>query len=165
MNAKNAVKSIIKNLFPETCAGCNNRLSHENLLCADCMYSLPITDHHKLENNRFTNHFLGRVKIEKGGAYLNIRKEGAVQEIMHKLQYGGKYFIGVFLGKMAGKRIGEVNYMNDIDIIVPAPLHKVKESIRGYNQCEAFAQGLSEYSNVPYSLDILLKIKNNITKK
>ncbi len=160
MNAQTALKSIIKNLFPETCAGCNNRLSHENLLCTDCMYSLPITDHHKIANNRFTNHFLGRVKIEKGAAYINFRKEGVVQELLHKLKYRGKFFIGVFLGKMAAEIVEDVDYFNDIDIIIPVPLHKVKESIRGYNQCEAFAKGLSEYSNIPYRVDILLKIKN-----
>lgn len=160
MNVKTAVKSIIKHLFPETCAGCNIRLSHENLLCTDCMYDLPITDHHKMAENRFTSHFLGRVKIKKGAAYLNFRKEGAVQELMHKLKYGGKFFIGVFLGKMAAELVEDVDYFNDIDIIIPVPLHKIKKSIRGYNQCEAFAQGLSDYSDIPYSVDILLKIKN-----
>lgn len=160
MNAKTAVKSIIKHLFPETCAGCNNRLSHENLLCTDCMYDLPITDHHKIADNNFIYHFLGRVKIEKGGAYLNFLKEGAVQELIHKLKYGGKLFIGVFLGKMAAELIENVDYLDDIDLIIPVPLHKRKESIRGYNQCEAFAKGLSEYSNIPYSVDILLKVKH-----
>lgn len=160
MNAKNAVKSIINHLFPETCAGCDNRLSHENLLCTDCMYDLPITDHHKIPENKFTHHFLGRIKIEKGAAYLNFRKEGVVQELMHKLKYGGKFFIGVFLGKMAAELVESVEYFEDIDIIIPVPLHKIKKSIRGYNQCEAFAKGLSEYSNIPYNLDILLKIKN-----
>ncbi|MEJ6696211.1 MAG: ComF family protein [Saprospiraceae bacterium] len=160
MNVKTAIKKIIKQLFPEACAGCNIRLSHENLLCTDCMYDLPITDHHKMANNRFTNHFLGRVNIEKGAAYLHFRKEGSVQELMHKFKYGGKFFIGVFLGNMAAELVEKVDYFKDIDIIVPVPLHKVKKSIRGYNQCEAFAQGLSEYSNIPCSVDILLKIKN-----
>ena len=164
MNVKTAVKSIIKQLFPETCAGCNIRLSHENLLCTDCMYDLPITDHHKIADNRFTNHFLGRVNIEKGAAYLNFRKEGAIQELMHKFKYGGKFFIGVFLGKMAAELVEEVDYFKDIDIIIPVPLHKVKKSIRGYNQCEAFAQGLSEYSDIPYNVEILLKIKNTASQ-
>ncbi len=164
MNVKTAFKNIIKNLFPETCAGCNIRLSHENLLCTKCMYDLPITDHHKLSENRFTNHFLGRVTIEKGAAYLNFRKDSIVQELMHRLKYGGKFFIGVFLGKMAAKHVSEVDYFEDIDLIIPVPLHQIKESIRGYNQCEAFAKGISEYSHIPYRLDILLKIKNTTSQ-
>lgn len=160
MNAKQYLIDIINHLFPPTCVGCNNRLSHKNLLCTDCMYNLPITDHHIIKENRFKNHFLGRVNIEKGAAYLNFRKEGVVQEIMHQLKYGGKFFIGELLGKMAAKQVESVNFLNGVDIIVPVPLHKIKKSIRGYNQCEAFAKGLSEYSRIPYSIDILLKIKN-----
>jgi len=160
MNVKKRLVNIINHVFPQTCAGCNFALSHENLLCSDCMYSLPITDHHKIPTNKFTNHFLGRVNIEKGAAYLNFRKDSIVQELMHKLKYSGKFFIGEVLGKMAAEEIEKINYLNEIDIIIPVPLHKIKMNIRGYNQCEAFAKGLSSYSNIPYSNDILLKIKN-----
>lgn len=160
MNAKIAFRGLIRHLFPETCAGCNARLSHENLLCTECMYDLPITDHHYIQDNNFTYHFLGRVQIEKGAAYLNFRKEGSVQELMHKLKYRGSFYIGVFLGKMAAELIQDANFLDDIDIIIPVPLHKVKKKIRGYNQCEAFAKGLSEFSNIPFNTEILLKTKN-----
>lgn len=164
MNAKIAVKSIITYLFPETCAGCDNKLSHKNLLCADCMYDLPVTDHHKISDNRFTQHFLGRVKIEKGAAFLNFRKDSAVQELMHKLKYRGKYFIGVFLGKMAAENLVKEHFLKNVDFIIPVPLHKVKKSIRGFNQCEAFAQGLSEGSDIPYNVDLLLKVKHTASQ-
>jgi len=160
MNVSEQLKKIVNSIFPQTCAGCNNKLSHENLLCTDCMYDLPTTDHHLVEDNDFTKHFLGRVHIERGAAYLNFRKEGAVQELMHKLKYGGKFYIGVMLGKMAAEHVSKVDYFGDIDLIIPVPLHKIKKSIRGYNQCEAFAKGLSEFLEIPYSIEELLKIKN-----
>ena len=130
MNVKKAIKKIIKHLFPEACAGCNIRLSHENLLCTDCMYDLPITDHHKMANNRFTNHFLGRVNIEKGAAYLHFRKEGAVQELMHKFKYGGKFFIGVFLGNMAAELVEKVDYFKDIDITAHPEEHETADKFK-----------------------------------
>lgn len=160
MNVSEQLKKLVNNIFPQTCAGCNHRLSHENLLCTDCMYDLPVSDHHLISENKFTDHFLGRVEIEKGAAYLNFRKEGAVQELMHNLKYGGKFFIGEMLGNMAAQHVEKVNYFKDIDLIIPVPLHKIKKSIRGYNQCEAFAKGLSEYTGIPYDMDVLLKIKN-----
>lgn len=164
MDVKQRIVNIINHIFPQTCAGCKRKLSHENLLCTDCYYDLPQTDHHKAANNKFTDHFLGRVQIENGAAYLNFRKEGAVQELMHALKYGGKFFVGEMLGRMAAKEVSKVDYFKDIDIIIPVPLHKIKKSIRGYNQCEAFAKGLSEYSNIPYSEKILLKIKNTASQ-
>ncbi len=160
MNVSEQLIRLVNNIFPQTCEGCHNKLSHDNLLCTDCMYNLPISDHHLIDENKFTDHFLGRVSIEKGAAYLNFRKEGAVQELLHNLKYGGKFFIGEMLGRMSAEHITKENYLDDIDLIIPVPLHKTKKSIRGYNQCEAFAKGLSTFTNIPYRIDVLLKIKN-----
>jgi ComF family protein len=37
----------------------------------------------------------------------------------------------------------------DVDVIVPVPLHPRKKKIRGYNQAELFAQGLSRTMQRP----------------
>ena len=150
---------LVKGVFPDVCSACGTRLSNDNMLCLHCMYELPKTDHFILSDNRFTKHFIGRIEIEHGAAYLDFYKEGIVQELMHKLKYRGKFFIGEFLGRMAGRKLND-SLFSKVDIIIPVPLHKLKRHRRGYNQCEAFAKGLSETSKVPYNFDLLIKVKN-----
>lgn len=164
MNVSEQLIKLVNNLFPQTCEGCHQKLSHDNLLCTDCMYDLPISDHHLFGENKFTDHFLGRVNIEKGGAFLNFRKEGPVQELLHNLKYGGRFFIGEKLGIMAAEHVAKQHYFNNIDLIIPVPLHKAKKGIRGYNQCEAFAKGLSQFTNIPYRMDVLLKTINTTSQ-
>ena len=157
MNATNPLIRLIKGLFPEVCAACEHELSHENLLCINCMYELPITDHLSMSPNRFTMHFLGRINLVHGAAFLEFYKEGMVQELLHKLKYRKKYYIGEFLGRMAGKKLLEPTLFQNINLIIPVPLHRRKQNIRGYNQSEAFAKGLSESTNIPYFTKILTK--------
>ena len=157
---KKAFTDIIKGLFPEVCEACEENLSNDNLLCVLCMYELPITDQFFFADNRFTKHFIGRVNIVHGAAYLDFYKEGIAQVLMHKLKYKGKYYIGEFLGRMAGKKLIESPLFSQIDAIIPVPLHSKKKSRRGYNQCEAFASGISEVTKIPQINNALLKMKN-----
>lgn len=153
---QNTVETI-KGFFPEVCAGCEQNLSHENLLCIKCMYNLPTTDQFSIKDNRFTKHFVGRINLIHGAAFIEFYKDGIIQELLHKLKYKNKYYVGEFLGRMAAKRLVDSSLFGHIDLIVPVPLHAKKRRRRGYNQCEAFASGLSEVSGIPTDFDLLLK--------
>ena len=41
------------------------------------------------------------------------------------------------------------NRFNDIDLIIPVPLHPKKQKRRGYNQAEMIAEGISEKMQLP----------------
>jgi ComF family protein len=43
--------------------------------------------------------------------------------------------------------------------LLSVPLHPRKKKERGYNQSEAFAQGISEATSLPFSDDLLERIK------
>jgi ComF family protein len=49
----------------------------------------------------------------------------------------------------------------DVELIVPVPLHIKKERIRGYNQSEMFAIGLSESMGIPYAKDALKRVQHS----
>ena len=56
------------------------------------------------------------------------------------------------------------NFLEPIDVIVPVPLHPKKKVIRGYNQAEAFAQGISKATSIPVSVGELIRVINNPTQ-
>jgi ComF family protein len=121
---------------------------------------LPETNFHLKKENPFTDRFWGRVKIESGAALYLFAKSNRVQHLLHNLKYKGKKEIGINLGRRYGYSLKKMAHFADVDLIVPVPLHIKKERLRGYNQSEMFAMGLSESMGIPYSKDALKRIQH-----
>ncbi len=148
-------------IFPELCQACAKSLyRNEELICADCLYHLPFTDFHLNADNPVAQQFWGRVPIEAAAAMLYFSKGSRVQNLMHQLKYKNKPEVGVYLGKLAGKRLLENSLFAKADLIVPVPLHKHKELKRGYNQSLSFAEGLSEKMLVAVENNNLIRTMN-----
>ncbi len=145
-------------IFPELCQACAKSLyRNEELVCADCLYHLPYTDFHLQPDNAVAQQFWGRVPLEAAAAMLYFSKGSRVQNLMHQLKYKNKPEVGVYLGKLAGKRLLENPIFSSADLIIPVPLHKQKLLKRGYNQSLSFAEGLSEKLSIPVSIDNLIR--------
>lgn len=145
-------------IFPELCQACAKSLyRNEELVCADCLYHLPYTDFHLNADNAVAQQFWGRVNLEAAAALLYFSKGSRVQNLMHQLKYKNKPEVGVYLGKLAGKRLLENTMFASADVIVPVPLHQQKQLKRGYNQSLCFAEGLSEKLLIPVENNNLIR--------
>ena len=145
-------------IFPELCQACAKSLyRNEELICADCLYHLPYTDFHLQLDNAVAQQFWGRVNLEAASALLYFSKGSRVQNLMHQLKYKNKPEVGVYLGKLAGKRLQENPVFSAADVIIPVPLHQQKQLKRGYNQSLSFAEGLSEKLSIPVLVDNLIR--------
>ncbi len=56
------------------------------------------------------------------------------------------------------------SYFNEIDIIVPVPLHNIQLSRRGFNQSEIIASGLAEGMGKPLNVNTLFRVVANPTQ-
>ena len=65
--------------------------------------------------------------------------------------------MGVKLGSLYGIELLQSKNFEDVNLIIPVPLHPDKEKKRGYNQSEMFALGLSQTMNAPCETDILIR--------
>jgi ComF family protein len=54
--------------------------------------------------------------------------------------------------------------LKPVELIVPVPLHPKKEKLRGYNQAEIIAKGLSETTGLPVSTNNLIRVVYNPTQ-
>lgn len=145
-------------LYPRLCLSCENKhLPPKQILCASCEFRLPRTDFHLSQENDFTKKFWGRVPIHTAASLFYFLKKSKTQNLIHNLKYKGKKQVGITLGKMLGRTLSNAPLYQDIDLIIPIPLHLKKEIQRGYNQSAVFAQGLSEVMNIPWSKDNLLR--------
>ncbi len=74
---------------------------------------------------------------------------------MHQLKYNKQPQVGVALGNLYAQELKQLAQYQEAEAIIPVPLHLHKLQTRGYNQSEAFANGLSEILNIPVYTDIL----------
>ena len=149
-------QSFIDLIFPRICAGCQQPLLYkEEQICADCRFELPFTNSHLQVNDKLDKRFMGKVKLEYSLAYLKFVKGGKVQRMMHELKYKGNIEVGELLGRMYGFDLKENGFSDKFDLILPVPLHTNRLIIRGYNQSDSLAKGLSDSLQIEWRNDIL----------
>jgi ComF family protein len=155
------VSDLLNLFFPNYCQSCGNALvGQEEVICFDCLFHLPKTGFHNHAENPISRLFWGRVNLHSASSYLFFSKGGNVQHLMHLLKYKGHQETGIYLGELYGKELAESSLFNTAEIIMPVPLHPTKQRIRGYNQSEKIADGLSKSMGIPFQGDNLKKIEH-----
>jgi ComF family protein len=136
---------LISLFYPRLCAGCNTPLvKGEEVLCLNCLADLPRTNYHLYLENPVFQIFIGRAKIELATSFCHFDKGGRLQHLLHQLKYKGNCRVGQKLGMLLGADLIQNNLYQDIDAIIPVPLHPKKEKKRGFNQSAEIGKGLSE---------------------
>lgn len=107
------------------------------------------TNSHHERKNFIEAKFYGRVELLFGWSYLYFHQEGIAQKLLHRLKYNNMPEIGVELGRMYASEIIQLLQKQQLDAIVPVPLHYKKLKKRGYNQSEKFAEGISSITGIP----------------
>lgn len=154
------IEDFISLIYPRTCAGCNQVLNKfEKGICLNCQADLPKTNFHKFRGNPVEKILAGRVNYSWATAFLFFEKDAKIQSMIHALKYKGNALIGKKLGQFMGEELRSSALVNDLEMIIPIPLHSKKLAIRGYNQAAVIAEGLSEGMQVPYSEKYLIRSK------
>ena len=74
-------------------------------------------------------------------------KEGVCRNIIHHIKYYGSRETGIYFGHLLARQLNL--HREDYDFIVPIPIHPRKLPIRGYNQAEEIARGISIETGIP----------------
>ncbi|MFA5416982.1 MAG: ComF family protein [Bacteroidales bacterium] len=163
MNPMTWLSDLLGLVFPNLCAACGQPLvRNEKVICIACSYNLPRTDFHRFDDNPVSRIFWGRVNLHSATSFLYFNKGGKVQHLIHQLKYKGNKEVGLHLGAMLGTDLKSDGLMKDIEVIIPVPLHPKKQHLRGYNQSDQIAKGISEAMAIPYSIHNL--IRNTFTE-
>lgn len=156
--AKQYLEGFIELFYPEFCVACDeNLVSQEKVLCTSCLYKLPRTHFHKAPGNPIEQAFWGRQTIERATAYFFFKKASKYQKLLHSLKYRNCSEVGIEMGRQFGAELALEPAFNEIDYIVPVPLHKKKERKRGYNQSEMIAKGMTEFLAAKLETKVLLR--------
>jgi ComF family protein len=145
----NFLNSAINFFLPKLCAGCDALLKDDEIIfCNECNLSICRLSDNEIEET-YNEKFLSENYISGLISLFLFEKKKNLQHAIHKLKYNERTDIGVFLGKKIIQFYSlEILDLWKIDIIIPVPLHKVKERERGYNQSFYIAKGISENNNL-----------------
>lgn len=159
---KKIIDSFLELLFPSLCVVCGQRLYEgEKHICLSCIANLPKTNYHLQEENRLEHFLGGKMQFAHGTAFCYFYKSGGVQKIIHEFKYKNNPDLAFFMGQLFGNDLKGTEFMKNIDILVPVPLHPNRLRKRGYNQAEEICKGISEVTAIPISSSCIQRVINN----
>jgi ComF family protein len=162
---KSIADGLLHLFYPVQCEGCGHTLTtDERTLCLRCTMLLPRTGYHHLPDNNTSQHFIGRVPVERATSFVYFTKQGLVQHLLHRLKYNRRVPIGNYLGNIFASELKKCNWTDTIDAIVPVPLHYKKEQRRGFNQAKSIAEGLSGGLKIRMADKVLKRTRNTASQ-
>ena len=120
-------------LFPRCCVVCGSPLSRgEECLCTCCNINLPRTGFHLRKDNPVECLFWGRIPgLKRASSFLFYRKGSDFRRILHLLKYGGYKELGEVMGRYMSAELSSGEFFDGVDMIIPVPLHRKKQKVRG----------------------------------
>jgi len=98
--------------------------------------------------------------LDRAAAFVFFEKEHPIQDVIHKMKYADQPMIGYQLGRQAAMEFQYADFFDEIDVIVPLPLHKNRLRQRGYNQSEYIARGISDVTGIPVDTTHVTRVKD-----
>ena len=165
--------AVMEVLYPTCCVVCQTKLlENEVIVCPDCLATIPLTEHAILDQNGIDLLFQDlihkerrTIRYERGAAFAFYNRErGQNFRLMIERGKFGSHpnpQIFYFLGRLAAQAYIDSDLFDDIDCLVPVPLHPRRLRERGFNQAEWICKGLSEVLHIPVDTEHLIRTRNN----
>ena len=162
---KDWLSSFLSLLFPRCCVVCGRPLAKgEECLSTMCNINHPRTDYHLRKDNPVEKLFWGKIPLERATSFFFYRKGSDFRQILHQLKYGGQKDIGAIMGRYMAAELLASGFFEGVDVILPVPLHKKKQQIRGYNQSEWIARGIAAVTGISIDTESVVRQKNTETQ-
>lgn len=166
-------------LLPRQCITCGRRLLlEEKHLCLECLADLPQTYFWTMSHNpmadRFNENIQKDIETDENdglheryayaAALFFYHSEAQYRLIPYQIKYHGNIRAGRYFGRMLGNRLASSELFEDVDMVVPVPLHWTRKWKRGYNQAEVIAEAVAEALGAPMRTDLLRRRKRTTTQ-
>jgi len=162
---KNPFAELLNLFYPNLCVICNEPLNKaENQICISCIQQIPRTHYHTQNDNPVEKRFWGKVNIFRASSFYFFHKGSPFQKLIHELKYKNNKEVGEVMGRLAAIELSESSDFLSVDFIIPIPLHPKKLALRGYNQSECIANGISYVLNKPVETKSLIRVMENTTQ-
>ena len=159
---RNALRAIGSLLFPSGCIVCGEHVTASmHGICTRCRYDIPLTNYWTNHDNPVKELFAGKVPIVEGSSFFFFSGHSLWRTLIHRFKYGGRWRIAYEMGRWYGSELKASGLYDDIDVVVPVPLHWRKLLSRGYNQSTYLAEGIAHSMSVGVDSHTLRRHRNN----
>ncbi len=161
---KNFLIDSIDFLFPNLCHLCDRKLIRSRfVICEECFSKLTQAKQSDLDTF-YSEHLVDSDIVTNFYSKYIFTMFGDFQKIVHLLKYNGISKVGTQIGNEIGKDLSKLGWFEDINFLIPVPLHRIKEIERGYNQSLMICKGISEFTQKPIKTKIIKRIRNTKTQ-
>lgn len=88
-----------------------------------------------------------------------------VSKAVYQFKFHNKrYYAGIFAREMA-REYGQWVRARGVEEILPVPLHPSRHRMRGYNQAELLAKGISEELQIPVGKNVVFRVRRTKPQK
>lgn len=173
---KKGTEGMMDLFLPRVCIACGERLlMNERHLCLRCMMDMPQTRYWERSHNPMADRFnevvqkhLDSGQVHERYAYacalFFYHSEARYRYIPYQIKYHGNIEAGQYFGMLLGRKMVSSGLWDDVDMIIPVPLHWTRQWKRGYNQAEIIASAAAEALGVPVRTDILMRKRRTKTQ-
>ncbi len=153
------IKAIGEFIAPPICDVCGRKTGDNNadydFICLGCMDSMPFAPNPDEIYSKLIETFPNdSLHLSNAAALISLSEDEGYNNLIYNLKYHGIYKIGVELGRMLGRKLEILRFI-DFDYIVPVPIHHARVRERGYNQSFYIAMGVSQILGIKYSFNII----------
>jgi ComF family protein len=110
-----------------------------------------------MPNNDVELRLAGRVPYQAAAALFLFRQGSVVQDVVHQIKYHGNLHLAHRFGCLLGDELVGSKRFDDIDCLVPVPLHPWRKWQRGYNQSELLCRAMAEVMGKPVITNNLIR--------
>ncbi len=151
-------------LFPNVCVVCRKLLQKgEEQCCSSCMAEFDpfatLSASELMLRHLIGSRFGKNFHFDRGWCRYLFHKESPLQHALHAMKYEGLFRLGSTFGRHLGEWIAEGVDTQEIECIVPVPLHRLKKIERSYNQSEKIAEGVAAVLNRPVRPELLSRTR------
>lgn len=141
---------LLEYILPRTCHICGRQLGKdERYLCRRCLTKLPRSNFHRVKDNPMEQRFMGIVQYERCTGLLLYTPNSELASVLHDMKYRKFRDLGRYMGEVMGRELLNTGFFNDVDLLMPVPMHWWKQARRGYNQAEQLCIGISKVTGIP----------------
>lgn len=141
---------ILDFFLPRTChlCGCQLRDS-ETTFCVRCIETLPRSLYHLMPMNPMERRFAGIVPFVRATGHFIYSRNSELAGAIHDMKYRKFPSVGRRLGEIVGDELNMAAFFEGADLVAGVPMHWRKKALRGYNQSEYIAEGISIATGLP----------------
>ncbi|MBR5283365.1 MAG: ComF family protein [Alistipes sp.] len=156
------MRDVLSLVAPASCPVCGKWLGRgEAVVCASCEVMAPLTNLWREPHNPMNERFWGLMPVERASAFLWYVEGSAWRDVVHNFKYGGQWRVAYNMGRWFGAELRESGLYDDVDVVVPVPLHLARRMWRGYNQSEYIARGIARELGVKVDVRSVSRHKYN----